>query len=129
VFDCKLLINLHLVSSRTKLMAVLNSDGYSNIITWSPDGKSFIFTDSNSFERILLPKIFKVAKFDSFLRKVCQFGWHFFDVHVFPSFAVRRLPLTHRSHSFLILPDSFIVGDFPSVNCIVELDALLISMR
>jgi osomolarity two-component system response regulator SKN7 len=51
-------------------MSVLESDIYSHIITWSPDGKSFVFLDSNAFERIVLPSIFKVAKFDSFLRKV-----------------------------------------------------------
>ena len=59
-------------------MAVLNSSDYTEIIAWSADGKSFIFLDSSSFERIVLPSIFKVAKFDSFLRKVSVL---FFDLY------------------------------------------------
>lgn len=62
-------------------MAVLNSDAYKRIISWSPDGKSFVFLDSNSFERVVLPSIFKVAKFDSFLRKVSGIGVDFFQKH------------------------------------------------
>ena len=51
-------------------MCVLNSAAYHGIVSWSSDGKSFVFVDSNAFERVVLPSIFKVAKFDSFLRKV-----------------------------------------------------------
>lgn len=64
-----------------KLMAVLNSDAYKTIITWSPDGRSFIFLDSNSFERVVLPSIFKVAKFDSFLRKLYRWGFSKCQTH------------------------------------------------
>lgn len=64
-----------------KLMSVLNSDAYQTIITWSPDGKSFVFLDSNSFERVVLPSIFKVAKFDSFLRKLYRWGFSKCQAH------------------------------------------------
>ena len=41
------------------------------IFTWSGDGKSFIIKDKTRLEKEVLPKNFKDAKFNSFLRKVC----------------------------------------------------------
>ena len=40
------------------------------IFTWSDDGKSFIIQDTTRLEKEILPKNFKDAKFNSFLRKV-----------------------------------------------------------
>ncbi len=43
---------------------------FQNIIAWAEDGHSFIVHDPNEFEEKVLPKIFKEARFSSFLRKV-----------------------------------------------------------
>ena len=43
---------------------------YQHIISWHEDGLSFIIHDANAFELKVLPKIFKEARFSSFLRKV-----------------------------------------------------------
>ena len=117
-----------------QLMSVLESDIYSHIITWSPDGKSFVFLDSNAFERIVLPSIFKVAKFDSFLRKVSSnniinyrscAAWVLF-------LRVNRIcngyGLLSFSKTFFSFSSS-IDGGSPSVKHTVKLDALLTSTR
>lgn len=99
-------------------MAVLNSSDYTEIIAWSADGKSFIFLDSSSFERIVLPSIFKVAKFDSFLRKVSVL---FFDVYFFMLllFFSQKMSASH----------SYTDGVFQSAKHIAELVALPINTR
>ena len=51
-------------------MHALNCPTNAHIITWSPDGKSFIFIDRKAFEATILPVAFKDSKFASFLRKV-----------------------------------------------------------
>jgi|AntRauTorckE5430_2_1112549.scaffolds.fasta_scaffold08885_2 hypothetical protein len=105
-------------------MAVLNSDSYSDIIAWSPDGKSFIFTDSNAFERVLLPNIFKVAKFDSFLRKVCEFNQYIFLI------LIDTGDLAHFSSFWRSLFNaSSIGGVFPSVKLTAKLDVQPTSTR
>ncbi len=96
-------------------MAVLNSSDYTEIIAWSADGESFIFLDSSSFERIVLPSIFKVAKFDSFLRKVSA-----------PFSHVLFFSLCFFSQNVCT---SYTDGVFQSAKHIAELVALHINMR
>lgn len=51
-------------------MHALESGDYDDIIAWYPNGTAFVIIDPTSFENIVLPDIFKVAKFSSFDRKV-----------------------------------------------------------
>lgn len=51
-------------------MVILNTPDHKQIVSWSPDGKSFLFHDRKAFETVVLPGTFKDSKFDSFLRKV-----------------------------------------------------------
>ena len=84
-------------------MAVLNSSDYTEIIAWSADGESFIFLDSSSFERIVLPSIFKVAKFDSFLRKVSA---PFSHVLFFPSVFSHKMSAPVIPMGFFKVPNT-----------------------
>ena len=45
---------------------------FESIISWAPDGLSFIIHDTKQFEEQVLPKKFKETKYGSFLRKVNQ---------------------------------------------------------
>jgi hypothetical protein len=51
-------------------MYVIECGDYNDYITWAPDNISFLITDEEQFEKVVLPEIFKDSKFESFLRKV-----------------------------------------------------------
>jgi len=53
-----------------RLMYVIECGDYNDYITWAPDNISFLITDEEQFEKVVLPEIFKDSKFESFLRKV-----------------------------------------------------------
>jgi hypothetical protein len=57
-------------------MSVLNDPANAPVVTWSADGKSFIFIDRKGFESTVLPIAFKDSKFESFLRKVRNYHGH-----------------------------------------------------
>ncbi len=46
---------------------------FESIISWAPDGLSFIIHDKKELEEHVLPKLFKETKYNSFLRKVIFF--------------------------------------------------------
>ncbi|KAI9315598.1 heat shock transcription factor, partial [Dichotomocladium elegans] len=53
------------------------SDGqHTSLIHWSPEGKSFIVTDSATFARKVLPMYFKHSAFQSFVRQLNMYGFH-----------------------------------------------------
>lgn len=58
-----------------KLLYVLECGEYDDIITWAPNGLSFVITDTKQFEDMVLPEVFKEAKFASFQRKL--YRWAF----------------------------------------------------
>ena len=57
-------------------MSVLNDPANAPVVTWSTDGKYFIFIDRKGFESTVLPIAFKDSKFESFLRKVRNYHGH-----------------------------------------------------
>jgi len=54
-------------------MYVLQCGDYNDIITWTPSGLAFVILNPVAFEKIVLPQIFKEAKFSSFQRKVSRY--------------------------------------------------------
>eukprot|EP00521_Asterionellopsis_glacialis_P006270 CAMPEP_0195281444 /NCGR_PEP_ID=MMETSP0707-20130614/749_1 /TAXON_ID=33640 /ORGANISM="Asterionellopsis glacialis, Strain CCMP134" /LENGTH=486 /DNA_ID=CAMNT_0040340327 /DNA_START=40 /DNA_END=1500 /DNA_ORIENTATION=+ len=63
-----------------KLMKVLSMKEFSDILTWLPDGKSFVIMKPKLFTQKVLPIYFKDAKFSSFTRKLHR--WGFFKRHL-----------------------------------------------
>ena len=58
-------------------MQILDCNKFSDIISWTVDGKAFVIKDSNRLEQTVLSD-FKALKFDSFVRKVFSnysFDW------------------------------------------------------
>ena len=57
------------------LMDMLNNNQrFANIISWKPDGKSFVIKSRHEFKEKVLPLYFK-SNFDSFLRKLKRWGF------------------------------------------------------
>ncbi|CDO91967.1 unnamed protein product [Kluyveromyces dobzhanskii CBS 2104] len=59
-----------------KLFLILESEEYTSIISWSPDGKNFIVLDTNKFTTDILPKHFKHSNFASFVRQLNKYDFH-----------------------------------------------------
>jgi len=58
-----------------KLLQILSRDDISDIITWMPHGRSFIFIDPERFTNEILPNYFRKSKFSSFIRKLYRWGF------------------------------------------------------
>lgn len=58
-----------------KLMYALESGCYDEIMSWSPSGLAFVIMNPQSFEKKVLPDLFKEAKFSSFDRKIKRWGF------------------------------------------------------
>ncbi len=58
------------------LQEILETPEYQSIVHWLPDGLSFIISDKQRFSDEIIPKHFRrVAKFDSFIRKLSRYGF------------------------------------------------------
>ena len=53
-------------------MYALDCGSYDDIMSWTPSGLAFVIIDPVSFEKKVLPELFKEAKFASFDRKVSE---------------------------------------------------------
>mmetsp|Transcript_30479 Transcript_30479/g.43222 ORF Transcript_30479/g.43222 Transcript_30479/m.43222 type:complete len:432 (+) Transcript_30479:262-1557(+) len=58
-----------------KLLKVLATAEYSDVITWMPHGKSFMICQPKVFVLDILPTHFKQAKYSSFTRKLHRWGF------------------------------------------------------
>lgn len=58
-----------------KLMQVLSDEQYCHIITWMPNGRSFVILRPKAFVSDILPKHFKSAQYASFTRKLARWGF------------------------------------------------------
>jgi hypothetical protein len=58
-----------------KLMSVLDTEQFSDIITWLPHGKGFIILQKKKFASDVMPIYFKHSKFTSFTRKLNRWGF------------------------------------------------------
>ena len=62
-------------------MYVLECGSYDDIMSWAPSGLAFVIMDPVSFEKKVLPELFKEAKFASFDRKVSEISKSFIIVY------------------------------------------------
>lgn len=56
-------------------MYALECGQFNEIMSWSGDGRSFAIIDKDGFEDRVLPALFKPSKFESFIRKLCRWGF------------------------------------------------------
>ena len=56
-------------------MYALECGKFEEIMSWSVDGSSFAIKDKTGFEEKVLPALFKPSKFESFIRKLCRWGF------------------------------------------------------
>jgi len=56
------------------LMDMLSNKRFASIISWNPDGKSFLIKSRHEFKEKVLPLYFQ-SNFDSFLRKLKRWGF------------------------------------------------------
>lgn len=56
-------------------MLVLSRKEHADIIQWMPDGKAFKILRPRAFQKEILPKYFKGAKYSSFKRKMSRWGF------------------------------------------------------
>ena len=63
-----------------QLMYALESGCYDEIMSWSPSGLAFVIVNPQSFEKKVLPDLFKEAKFSSFDRKVRAISNRFYFI-------------------------------------------------
>ena len=64
-------------------MYVLECGSYDDIMSWAPSGLAFVIMDPVSFEKRVLPELFKEAKFASFDRKVSEMSKSFIVQYVY----------------------------------------------
>jgi len=58
-----------------KLMDVLSCKDNEDIVTWFPDGHSFVVLSQDQFTQEILPQLSKVIKYESFVRKLYRWGF------------------------------------------------------
>ena len=63
-------IKLHKIVERCKI------DGYSDIISWMPHGRSFKIHDRNLFVSKIMPRYFYITKLTSFIRQLTLYGFN-----------------------------------------------------
>ncbi|TFK64861.1 hypothetical protein BDN72DRAFT_881277 [Pluteus cervinus] len=59
-----------------KLYKMLEDKSVEDVVSWSPDGDSFIVKDMNEFTKTVLPKMFKHSNFASFVRQLNKYDFH-----------------------------------------------------
>jgi hypothetical protein len=59
-----------------KLFDILEENScYSHLISWQPDGNSFLIKKVNEFSEIVLPKYFKHSNIQSYIRQLNMYGF------------------------------------------------------
>jgi len=63
-------MKLHKIVERCEI------DGYSDIISWMPHGRSFKIHNRNEFVTKVMPKYFYITRFTSFIRQLTLYGFY-----------------------------------------------------
>ncbi|GAA6048854.1 hypothetical protein JCM3770_003653 [Rhodotorula araucariae] len=58
-----------------KVWSMVETPALQNLISWAPDGKSFLVYSPEEFARTVLPQFFKHSNFASFLRQLNFYSW------------------------------------------------------
>mmetsp|Transcript_31936 Transcript_31936/g.68970 ORF Transcript_31936/g.68970 Transcript_31936/m.68970 type:complete len:473 (+) Transcript_31936:60-1478(+) len=58
-----------------KLHTMLSSRECRDAVKWIPSGRAFCIVDQNEFVKTVMPKFFRGAKFDSFVRRLKRWGF------------------------------------------------------
>jgi hypothetical protein len=61
-----------IVSFPTKLYEILMDTKYADYVTWLPHGRAWRILKQKSFEKEVIPKHFRSARYASFMRQVSQ---------------------------------------------------------
>jgi len=75
IFPVKKTRKVRKITFAEKLMDILSTKDNEDFITWFPEGNSFTIVSKGQLERDILPKYFKEAKFQSFVRKLYRWGF------------------------------------------------------
>ncbi|GJQ13189.1 hypothetical protein GpartN1_g4980.t1 [Galdieria partita] len=59
-----------------KLVEFIEEPSTKHIVSWSPNGKSFVIWDPGQFSTVILPNYFKHGNLSSFVRQLNQYGFH-----------------------------------------------------
>ena len=63
------------IKLHSMLQELFTIEVYSDIVTWSAAGDSFVILKPNAFTKLLLPKYFRTHKFSSFRRQLNAYGF------------------------------------------------------
>ena len=63
-------VKLHKIVERCEI------DGYSDIISWMPHGRSFKIHKRDAFVAKVMPRYIYITKFTSFIRQLTLYGFH-----------------------------------------------------
>jgi len=63
------------LSFPAKVYELLRQQKYSTIISWDKEGRSFTVHNRKRFELEVMPEVFRTAKFASFQRQLCLYGF------------------------------------------------------
>ena len=56
--------------------SVLETPEFASIVSWAPDGRSFVIHDAHAFARQVLPGVYKHKNYVSFVRQLNKYGFH-----------------------------------------------------
>ena len=55
---------------------MLETTEFASIVSWAPDGRSFVIHDAHAFARQVLPGVYKHKNYVSFVRQLNKYGFH-----------------------------------------------------
>ena len=84
-----------------KLWKALEATEFSQYISWSNNGNSFIIHDQNQFSRIVLPNFFKHSHFTSFVRQLNMYGFRKLTNMAYTSTTSGQEPLEFHHPQFI----------------------------
>ena len=109
------------------MLDLAESEGYASVVSWLPDGQSFIVHNVYAFVAVILPRYFKQSKYKSFQRQLNV--WCFERVNKGPEKGAYRHPSFVRGQHGLCreMQRKKVKGSSPSQSSPVQLPITLSS--